>query len=82
MFAWISFFCASGRLLICENGLFLYWELLRWNKIKSYRWEGTNDATLILQAKGRFAPLRLAATPVAIEQKEAVEALLQKHVGS
>jgi len=81
MVALYCMFIASGRLLICENGVFQYWALLRWNKIESYRWEGITDATLMLQVKGRFALLKRGALPFAIEQKDEVEALLQQHVG-
>ncbi len=84
-----AFFCglalylliaSTGRLQICENGVFQYWSLLRWNKIKSYRWEGTTDATLMLQTTNSFAFLGRGALPVAIEQKDAVDALMQQHV--
>ncbi len=81
IFSMYFLYIATGRLLICENGMFLYWGLLRWNKIESYRWEGATDATLMLQVKSRFFPLKRGALPVAIEQKDAVDALLQQHVG-
>lgn len=70
---------STGRLLICETGVFAYSGLLRWERIQSYRWEGDTDATLMVQIKSRFAFLGRGALPVAIEQKEAVDALLQEH---
>src|SRR5699024_3689003 len=41
---------ATGRLEIRENGIWEYWSLLRWEKVKSYRWK--DDRTLSLKAKG------------------------------
>lgn len=70
---------SRGRLQICENGVYQYWGLLRWNRIQSYRWEGDLDATLLLQATTRFAFMGRGALPVAVEQKKLVDALLQKH---
>lgn len=78
-FAMYWLLMSTGRLLICENGVFQYWGLLRWNKIRSYRWEGDTDATLMVRTTARFALLGRGAFPVAIEQKDAVDALLREH---
>lgn len=80
-FALFFMIASSGRLRICENGVWQYWSLLRWKRIESFRWEGTADATLMLQAKTRFAFMGRGALPVAIEQKEDVDALMQQRVG-
>lgn len=69
---------STGRLQIRENGIWQYHGLLRWEKLESYRWEGTEDATLMLQARRRFSFLGRGALPVAIEQKEAVDRLIQQ----
>ena len=79
-FALFWLFAAKGRLQICENGVFQYWSLLRWNRIQSYSWKGTTDATLLLQTKSRLPFPGRGALPVAIEQKAAVDELLQEHV--
>ena len=80
-FALFWLFLSKGRLKICENGIFLYYSLLRWDRIKNYHWEGTDDATLMLQSKARLTFLSHSAVPVAIEQKAAVDALLKQHLG-
>ena len=87
-FAWtISFGCywifmSNGRLQIRENGIWQYWSLLRWEKVKSYNWKGKTDATLIVQSKTYFSFMGRGAVPVAIEQKDAVDELLKKHVSA
>jgi len=82
LFAFSSYFLVTsmGRLQICENGVFTYWGLLPWGKIKSYRWEGESDATLMVQTKSRFSFTGHGAIPIAVEQKKAVDALLQAHL--
>lgn len=77
-FFWIA---SKGRLQICENGVFQYFGLLPWSRIGSYRWEGTTDATLMIQSNSTMAILTRGAFPVAVEQKEAVEAIMQEHLG-
>ena len=71
---------SRGRLQICENGIFQYWSLLPWHKIRSYRWEGDTDATLMLQTKTPLPFMGRGALPVAVEQKEEVDQLLQQHL--
>jgi len=77
---WI--FMSTGRLQIRENGIWQYWSLLRWEKVKSYHWKGKTDATLMVQAKTYFSFMGRGALPVANEQKEAVDDLLKKHVSA
>ena len=67
---------AGGRLQVRENGLWGYWGLLRWGRIRSYRW--ANDSTLLIRAKGFFAWFR-GALPVPPEQRRAVEEWLTKY---
>jgi hypothetical protein len=67
---------ASGRLLVCENGLWLYWSLMPWHKIGSYEWK--ND-TLLVQSKVRLTLLK-GAIPVSPADQPAVDELLQQHV--
>lgn len=69
---------ASGRLQVCENGLWQYWSLLKWGKIKSYHWKGQSDATLMVQTTNRFAFLGRGALPVRKEFQQAVDELVQR----
>lgn len=73
-------FMSTGRLQIRENGIWQYWSLLRWEKVKSYHWKGKTDATLMIQTKAYFSFMGRGAVPVAIEQKDAVNDLLMEHV--
>ncbi|MCF6284010.1 MAG: DUF5673 domain-containing protein [Candidatus Hydrogenedentes bacterium] len=72
---------ALGRLQIREKGLWQHWSLLKWQKIESYEWKGESDCILMIQAKTIFPFLGRGALPIPIEQKAAVEKLLQAHVG-
>ena len=67
---------AGGRLQVRENGIWLYWGLMRWSKIGSYRW--ANDGTLLFLGKGFFSWSQ-GALPVPPEHKQTVEELLAKH---
>lgn len=63
---------ATGRLQVCENGIWQYWSLLRWEKIGSYHW--ANDSTLLLRPKSFFG--LQGALPVPPEHRQAVSELL------
>lgn len=74
---------AFGRLQIREHGIWQYCELLTWNQLQSYDWEGVNNCSLRLQVKtlaflGRGAVL-LPAFPVPLEHKASIEESLQKY---
>jgi hypothetical protein len=70
---------AGGRLQLRENGIWQYWGLLRWSKIRWYRW--ANDATLLIRPNGIFSWFQGGggALPVPPEHKQAIEELLVKH---
>ena len=70
---------ASGRLQIREHGIWQYWSLLKWQKIKSYQWEGETDSTLMLQAKTKLPFLGRGALPVPIEHKDAIDELIKQY---
>ena len=70
---------ASGRLQIREYGIWQYWGLLKWQKIKSYQWEGETDSTLMLQAKTKLPFLGRGALPVPIEHKDAIDELIKQY---
>ena len=68
---------ATGRLEFREEGIWQYWGLLPWSKIEACRW--SEDYTLLLQAKSRFALMGRGALPVPPEQKDAIAGVLKKH---
>ena len=63
---------ATGRLQVHENGLWIYWDLVQWRKIRSYRW--APDATLMFQARFR------GAVPVPQAHRKSFDILLAKHL--
>ena len=67
---------AGGRLQVRENGIWQYWSLLRWSKIRWYRW--ANDATLLIRPKGLPSWFQ-RALPVPPEHRQAVDEWLTKH---
>lgn len=73
------FILASGRLQIRGTGIWLYFCLLQWNKIDTYRW--ADGGTLLLEIKGMLPFFHQGVLPIPPEQKEAVEQLLETHCG-
>jgi hypothetical protein len=69
-------FMAGGRLQVRENGVWMYWSLLRWGKIDSYHW--ADDGTWLVKVRGLFS-FRRGALPVLPEYKDAFDQLLQTH---
>ena len=67
---------ARCRLQIREGGIWCLGNLLRWDKIGSYRW--ANDGTLLFRRKG-FSSWFQGAIPIPLEHKQTVEELLAKH---
>jgi len=72
-------FMAFGRLQVREHGIWLYWVLLRWSKIGSYRW--TDDSTLLVTSSGRLSFFRRGALLFAPEHRQAVDAFLAQFCG-
>ena len=67
---------ATGRLQVRQNGLWCYWSLLRWQKIRSYHWEP--DASLMLRATSVLSlPGGISVPP---HHREQFEALFLKHL--
>jgi len=77
MLYWISM--AMGRLQIRENGIWCFWQLTKWSKIKSYRWVGEKNATLMIQTKNKFKFLGKGAIPVPITHKTDVDNFLKQY---
>jgi hypothetical protein len=73
-----------GRLQVCENGLWLFSDLIAWDKILSHHWDGAEQATLNLEIrtlpflKSRSTPFPPLAVPV--QFKSAFAEALEKHV--
>jgi hypothetical protein len=67
---------ATGRLQIRENGIWQYWNLLRWRRIDSCQW--AEDSTLLVKARGFWA-LSRGALPFPHEHRQAVAELLASH---
>jgi hypothetical protein len=68
-----------GRLQVGENGIWAYWELVRWEQIRAYRW--TVDATLWIEIEARrdlFGPRR-SEVRVPPEFRERIEASLVRN---
>jgi hypothetical protein len=76
-FAALFLIQAAGRLQVCENGIWQYVSLLRWSKIRSYRW--ADDSTLLVRAKGFRGLFPTVALPVSPEQRQAVADVLAAH---
>jgi hypothetical protein len=75
----VALYClvmAGGQLQVRQNGIWQYWRLLRWVRIESYRW--ADDGTWLVNVRG-FSFFRLRALQVSPEQRDAFDALLQKH---
>jgi hypothetical protein len=72
-------FMAFGRLQVSEHGIWLYWVLLRWSKIGSYRW--ADDSTLLVTPSGRLSFFRRGALLFAPEHRQAVDAFLAQFCG-
>lgn len=76
------FILAFGRLQFRQNGIWQYWGLLRWKRLKSYHWRGATDCFLMLQVKSRLPLLGRSGVLVPMEHKNAVDELLKHHCSS
>lgn len=68
---------AAGRLGVHENGLWTYFGLVRWDRIRRYSWAA--DGTLLLKTTGPFFLLR-GAIPVPVERLENFKKLMEQRV--
>jgi len=64
----------TGRVQITENGIWQNWNLLRWERIGSYRW--VDDSTLLAVTGQGPVSLKL---PVPPEHRRTVEEILTQH---
>jgi len=65
-------FLGTGRLGIHEHGVWTYWVLMPWKRVKGYHW--TDDGTLIVKTSGPLSYLLRSAIPV---PKECVDEFKQ-----
>lgn len=80
---WAAALCLAisfGRLQLAENGLWMYWSLVRWDRIASYDQQG--DSSLVLRFRGGslgvpFARKGLVQVPAGLRDRFA--AGLERH---
>jgi len=73
----------SQRLLILEDGIWVYSSLLKWQDIQSYEWQEKAALILKLQPKRRFLGFLVAdqrTVFIPAGQREAVSQLLEQYV--
>jgi len=68
---------ATGRLQVREDGIWAYWSLLRWNKVRFYAW--ADDQTLTIEAKSVLPFLGRGGLLVPRECQQGVDDLLQRY---
>ena len=71
---------ASNRTQIRERGLIMGGDLLRWEKIKGYRWEPSKPNVLTLQTTSRLHAFSKPSIPVPPQHRDHVDALMAQHV--
>ncbi len=71
----VSVAMALGRLQVCESGLNVYGDLLRWEDIRSYRW--ADDNTILISTQ-TWLPFVKRAIPIPPRDKAAVIKYLAK----
>jgi len=78
LFAAYWLFMAAGSLRIYEQGVWVYWGLMRWKRVERYTW--ADDGTLIVKTSGPLSFLSRAAIPVPAERIDEFERLLSERV--
>ncbi len=68
-----------GHLELRGNGIWISCDLARWDRIKSYRWEGEDGLTLMIDYDSRFPLFRQRAILVPAEHKEKLDELLRSY---
>ncbi len=67
-------FMGMGRLGIHEHGIWTYWGLMKWGRIKKYSWAA--DGTLLIRSNGPLSFLLRSAIPVPNERLAEFKRLL------
>jgi len=65
---------ASGRLAVFDRGIWVYWALLRWDRIGHYSW--SEEDALVITGKGRLPSMR-SVVEVPIEHRGEMDRLLE-----
>jgi peptidoglycan/LPS O-acetylase OafA/YrhL len=73
-----SYVMSRSRLQICEHGIWLYSDLLKWERIESWQW--VDDKSLRFTRRGNFPLVRRGVIQVPPEQRTVVSELLLTHV--
>lgn len=69
---------SSGRLSVHESGIWMWWNLIRWERIREYSWK--NGRTLVFRSRGRLARFGQGAIPIPVELVDEFDQLLKKYV--
>ncbi|HEY3415687.1 MAG TPA: hypothetical protein VGM23_02270 [Armatimonadota bacterium] len=77
-FAAFYLYISFTHIQLREQGIRAYVDIIRWEKVKSYRWK---DNTILIEYKTRIPFLGKGALPVRPEQQEAAETILREYVG-
>ena len=64
----------TGRLGIHTHGIWAYWGLMPWKRVKEYSW--ADDGTLIVKTSGPIGYLMRGAIPVPVERVDEFKQLL------
>ena len=67
-----------GRLEIYEHGIWTYWSLTKWSRIRDYSW--AEDGTLLIRGSGPLSFLWRGAIPVPNECLAAFKLLLEQRL--
>lgn len=68
---------AMGRMQICSHGIWAYTNLIKWQRIKTYRWNGN---TLLLEYHTKWPLFGKGAISVSPQSKDVVETLLKDYL--
>lgn len=77
------FLLVSGlsKLELREKAICFMAAVIKWDEIKSYKWEGKQQNILTIWLKKRFLGLpNFKILPISVNQKAAVEAILSEHL--
>lgn len=75
-----SLFRGLSHFEFSEGGIFYKGGFVKWERIKSYEWEGENSLTLTLRIKRRLPFFRTRSLPIPAIHKDKVENLLARYL--
>ena len=72
---------AQGRVLCCQNGIWLFADLIRWDQLDGYRLN--DDGALILRLKRpESSPIELPPTPLPTTNRDRLRTMLEERIHS